>query len=175
MVLFVHAGQHEQHGCTVCERGLAMVLTLDSTEAKQRFGAIHDEVRRQHIVAVQHYKKTWGMMIAPSLVARAFREALPPDPLHVHYQPLGAEDGGGMSMWQPTLMLHAQGETVEGARQAMVSAALDYADHYLERLDYYLHTDRATHLPYILMIVTAAQTGDNGVFRLLFPAIVVAD
>lgn len=148
-----------------------MVVILDSTEAKQRFGAVHDEVQRQHIVAVQHYKKTWGMVMAPSLVARAFREALPPDPLHVAYQPLDAEDGGGMSLWQPTLLLHAHGETTEEARQAMVSAALDYADHYLDRLDYYLHTDRAAHLPYVLMIVTAAQTGENGVFRLLFPAV----
>ncbi len=148
-----------------------MVLTLDSTEAKQRFGVVHDEVQRQHIVAVQHYKKTWGMVIAPSLVARAFREALPPDPLHVQYQPLDAADGGGMALWQPALKLHAQGETVEKAREEMVSAALDYADHYLDRLEYYLHTDKATHLPYVLMIVTAAQAGDDGVFRLLFPAV----
>lgn len=148
-----------------------MVLTLDSSEAKQRFGAVHDEVQRQHIVAVQRYKKTWGMVMSPSLVARAFHEALPPDPLHVQYQPLDAEDGGGMALWQPTLGLHAQGETVEGARQGMVSAALDYADHYLDRLDYYLHTERAAHLPYVLMIVTAAQAGEEGVFRLLFPAV----
>jgi len=148
-----------------------MVLTLDSTEAKQRFGAVHDAVQRQHIVAVQHYKKTWGMVMAPSLVARAFREALPPDPLHVHYQPLDAEEGGGMSLWQPTLKLHAQGETVEEARQAMVSAALDYTDHYLDHLEYYLHTDKAAHLPYVLMIVTAAQAGEDGVFSLLFPAV----
>ncbi len=148
-----------------------MVLTLDSTEAKQRFGAVHNEVQRQHIVAVQHYKKTWGMVMAPSLVARAFREALPPDSLHVQYQPLDAEEGGGLSLWQPMLKLHAQGETVEEARQAMISAALDYADHYLDRLEYYLHTDKAAHLPYVLMIVTAAQAGDDGVFRLLFPAV----
>lgn len=148
-----------------------MVLTLDSTEAKQRFGALHDEVQRRHIVAVQHYKKTWGMVMAPSLIAQAFREALPPDPLHVQYQPLDAEDGSGMSLWQPTLGLHAQGETVEEARREMISAALDYADHYLNRLDYYLHTERAAHLPYVLMIVTAAQAGEDGVFHLLFPAV----
>lgn len=146
-----------------------MVLTLDSTEAKQRFGTVHEEVQRQHIVAVQHYKKTWGMVMAPSLIARAFREALPPDPLHVQYQPLDAEDGGGMSLWQPTLQLHAQGETVEEARAEMIAAALDYADQYLDRLEYYLHTDKATHLPYVLVIVTAAQAGEDGVFRLLFP------
>ncbi len=148
-----------------------MVLTLDSSEAKQRFGVVHDEVLRQHIVAVQHYKKTWGMVIAPALVARAFQEALPPDPLHVNYQPLDAEEGGGVALWQPTLLLHAHGETVTEARQAMVSAALDYADQYLDRLDYYLHTDRAAHLPYVLMIVSAAQAGKGGVFRLLFPAV----
>ncbi len=147
-----------------------MVLTLDSSEAKQRFGAVHDEVRRQHIVAVQHYKKTWGMVIAPALVSRALGEALPPDPLHVQYQPLDAEDGGGMALWQPTLKLHAQGDTVDAARTAMVLAALDYADQYLDRLDYYLHTDKARDLPYVLLIV-AAQAGDNGVFRLLFPAV----
>lgn len=150
-----------------------MVLTLDSSEAKQRFGAVHNEVQRQHIVAVQHYKKTWGMVMSPSLVARAFQEALPPDPLHVQYQPLDAEDGGGMTLWQPTLGLHAPGETVEAARQEMISTALDYADHYLDRLDYYLHTDRAAHLPYVLMIVTAAQAGDGGIFRLLFSTVAV--
>jgi hypothetical protein len=148
-----------------------MVLTLDSSEAKQRFGVVHGEVQRRHIVAVQHYKKTWGMVMAPDLIARAFHEALPPDPLHVNYQPLDAEDGGGMALWQPTLGLHAQGETVEEARRAMVAAALDYADHYLDRLDYYLHTDRAAHLPYVLMIVTATQAGEDGVFRLLFPVV----
>ena len=149
-----------------------MVLTLDSSEAKQRFGIVHDEVQRQHIVAVQHYKKTWGMVIAPALVARAFREALPPDPLHVQYQPLDADDGGGMALWQSTLKLHAQGETVAEARGAMVAAALDYADQYLDRLDYYLHTDKARDLPYVLMIVAATQqSGDTGVFHLLFPAV----
>jgi hypothetical protein len=148
-----------------------MVLTLDSSEAKQRFGVVHDEVQRQHIVAVQHYKKTWGMVMSPALVTRAFREALPPDPLHVNYQPIDVEDGGGMALWQPTLGLHAQGETVEIARDAMIAAALDYADHYLDRLDYYLHTDKAHHLPYVMMIVTAVQGGQDGVFRLFFPAV----
>jgi hypothetical protein len=154
------------------ERGVSMVLTLDSSEAKQRFGAVHDEVQRQHIVAVQHYKKTWGMVIAPSLVSRAFHEALPADPLHVQYQPIDAQDGEGMALWQPTLRLHAQGETVGEARREMVSAALDYADHYLDRLDYYLHTDKSSDLPYVLLIVAAVQVGgEEGVFRLLFPAV----
>jgi hypothetical protein len=145
-----------------------VVLTLDSSEAKQRFGAVHDEVQRRHIVAVQHYKKTWGMVMAPSLIARAFREALPPDPLHVNYQPLDADEGGGMALWQPTLGLHAHGATVEESRQELVSAAQDYADQYLDRIEYYLHTDKAAHLPHVLLIVTAAQAGDDGVFRLLF-------
>ncbi len=93
------------------------------------------------------------------------------DPLHVNYQPLDAEDGGGMALWLPTLRLHAQGGTVEVARQAMVAAALDYADHYLDRLDYYVHTDRATHLPNVLTIIGAARAGEDEVFRLFFPGI----
>ena len=107
----------------------------------------------------------------PALVARALGAALPPDPLHVQYLPLDAEDGGGMALWQPTLRLHAQGDTVAEAREEMARAARDYADHYLDRLDYYLHTDRVGDLPYVLLLVAAAQEGERGVFRLLFPTV----
>jgi predicted RNase H-like HicB family nuclease len=62
-----------------------------------------------------------------------------PDPLRVNYQPLDAEDGDGMALWQPMLGLHAQGETVEAARWEIV--------------------------------VAAAEAGNDGVFRLVFPAV----
>lgn len=63
--------------------------------------------------------------------------------------------GGGFVLRQPELGLVADGETFDEAANELEELAVQYAADFFERWDFYRHTDRVAHLPYLLRLALA--------------------
>lgn len=117
------------------------------SEAKAHLSDVMSEVVRGHAPALieRHGGKETMLLIDPQWLKPLL------DPFG--FSTKVSLSDGEFVLRQPELGLIAGGESFDEAAEELEELALNYAAQFFERCDFYRHTDRASHLPYLLRLV----------------------
>ncbi len=130
----------------------ASLPTHSLSEAKATLSEVMSGVvhRHQPTLVERHGGKEAMLLLALSDV----------EPLlaHFRFHTQASVSEGEFVLRQPEVGLIAGGATFDAAAGELEELAVAYADRYFERLDFYMQTDRAEHMPWLLrLIVTPAS------------------
>jgi prevent-host-death family protein len=130
-------------------------------EAKAKLSDLMSEVVREHrpVVVDRHRGKEEALLMSVEDFASVL-EAFA-------FDPQVSVSDGEFVMRLPELNLVSGGETFDDAVQDMLELIEAYASDYFDRFDFYRHTDRRRHLPWLLRF---ALTPASGRAALLVPA-----
>jgi hypothetical protein len=123
-----------------------LVATHSFSQAKAHLSDVMSEVVRQHHPTVIERNHGKEMMLL-----------LPMDDLQqllgsFNFSTLASVSDGEFVLRLPELNLIAGGETFEDAVDELESLAVAYAQQFFSRPDFYMQTDRAVHMPYLLRL-----------------------
>jgi len=120
--------------------------TLSFSEAKAGLSDVMSGVVREHrpTVVERHHGKEAMLLLG-------LRD-LQPLLEHFRFTTKASVSEGEFVLRQPELGLVAGGESFEDAAQELEELASAYADQFFSRLGFYMQTDRAAHMPWLLRI-----------------------
>lgn len=124
-------------------RNSAPIHTVSFSDVKDNFSAFVSSVVREHL---------------PQIVERSRgKEAALVLPLADMLPALSAcqfdtkiSIGGSIIATLPQFGLVARGDSIEAALEALAVELADYSEDFFEEFDFYRHTDRIAHLPWLL-------------------------
>lgn len=123
--------------------------THDFSKAKTNLSDVMTKVVHDHVptVITRHRGKESMLLMDPE----GLRVALDWLPFSTKV----SVSEGEFVLRQPELNLIAGGETLDEAFEELRELIEDYGKQYFERYDFFRHTDRANHLPYLLRLTLA--------------------
>lgn len=128
-----------------------LIPTRSFSEAKSALSEVMSDVVHDHrLTVVERHGGREGML----LLALADLEPLL---WHFRFHTKVTVSEGEFVLRQPELALVAGGSTFDAAAAELEDLAVAAAEHYFERLGFYVQTDRAQQMPWLLrLIVTPA-------------------
>ncbi len=136
--------------------------TVKFTDARNLSPLFDEAVRDEQPVMIVRSNRERGVLMS----REAMRRVLAPFRLHVDVLP---EDEGGFTLWLRELNVGGSGQTLEAAREDLLSAVRSYVRDYREQFGFYRHlTDMAAQEPYVLRLSLALDDGE--LIALLFGA-----
>lgn len=139
-------------------RSEMLLQTTGLSAAKAHLSDLMSEVvQRQHPVVVNRHKgKETMFLFAP--------EHMAPLLAHFRFDPQVSFDAGEWTILSPELNLTAGGESFDKALDDLVSAVEEYARDFFDRQAFYAHTDRMSHLPWLLRVALTEPEARRGLF-----------
>jgi len=135
-----------------------LLTTKGLSEAKATLSDVMTEVvHGHHPVVVDRHRGKETMLLLSEEHLRPLLESF-------RFEPQASFEEGEWTLSSPELRLTAGGETFDAALDELVELAEAYALDFFDRQDFYLHTDRIGHLPWLLRLVLA----DDDARRQLF-------
>jgi Antitoxin of toxin-antitoxin, RelE / RelB, TA system len=129
--------------------------TLSFSQAKAGLSDVMSGVVREHRPAVVERHRGKEAMVLLGL------SDLQPLLEHFRFTTKVSVSKGEFVLRQPELGLIAGGESFEEAAQELEELAFAYAERFFDRLGFYMQTDRAEHMPWLLRIMLT-PSGERG-------------
>lgn len=123
-----------------------LLRTTALSEAKAHLSDVMSEVvqRQRPVVVDRHRGKELMFLFAPEHMESLLS--------HFRFDPQVSFDTGEVTIYSPELNLTAGGESFDEALADLVTAAEEYAQDFFDRQAFYAHTDRMSHLPWLLRL-----------------------
>ncbi len=121
----------------------AAIRTVPFAEAKDNFSAFISSVVREHLPQI--IERSRGREAALVLPLADVLPALAGCQFDAK-----VSVGGSVIATLPQFGLVARGDSIEGAVDALAAELADYSEDFFSDFDFYRHTDRIAHLPWLL-------------------------
>jgi Antitoxin of toxin-antitoxin, RelE / RelB, TA system len=135
-----------------------LLQTKGLSDAKATLSDVMTEVVHRHhpIVVDRHRGKEAMLLFAPA--------DLQPLLAHFRFEPQTSLEDGQWTIFSPELNLTAGGESFDLALEDLVESAEEYAQDFFARQEFYTHTDRAQHMPWLLRLALTQPSARRALF-----------
>jgi hypothetical protein len=137
---------------------MQLLQTKGLSEAKAQLSEVMTEVvHRHHPVVVDRHRGKEAMLLFAT-------GDLQPLLAHFRFEPQTSFEDGEWTVFSPELNLTAGGASFELALADLVESAEEYAQDFFARYEFYAHTDRARHMPWLLRVALTEPSARRELF-----------
>jgi hypothetical protein len=137
---------------------MQLLQTKALSEAKAQLSDVMTQVvHHHHPVVVDRHRGKEAMLLFAT-------DDLLPLLAHFRFEPQASFEDGEWTIFSPELNLTAGGESFDLALSDLVESAEEYAQDFFARQEFYAHTDRVGHMPWLLRIALTEQSARRELF-----------